>query len=164
MITNSYSQLNPELTYFLVIGIILVISSFRSLKGRRVRPFRLFLRPLIYILLGAVFLVEGFSFIVVVSVISGSLVGFLLGDRFGSGAEVFVNAGEIFYRRSPIVLGIWLLSYVGRVFIYQYDGTGSSSIFLDVALDFLLFSSAFMLMGESIYVYKEYSRIKNANH
>nr|WP_256202655.1 hypothetical protein [Sulfuracidifex tepidarius] len=140
---------------------LITFSSLRSLRGRKVKPFNLFTRPLIYVILGLLILLTDISPLVLVAVILGSILGILLGDRFGKGSQVFLDQGEIFYKRSPIILAIWLSSYIARVLMYPY--LGSSLLYVvSIALDFLLFMSGFMLLGESIYVFREYSKLKRA--
>ncbi len=156
-----YTYQQSELFYIALIAVFITFSSLRSLRGRKVKPFNIFMRPLIYVILGLFILFTDISPLVLIAVALGSVVGVVLGSRFGEGSQVFLNQGEIYYKRSPIILGIWLGSYIARIFMYSYM---SSSIFYVVAipLDFLLFMSAFMLLGESIYVFREYSKLKHS--
>jgi len=159
---NSFSYINNYefYEYIIILIIILVYSSYKSIiKGRKVRPSRLFIRPLFYIFLSLSTLSNTISMVELISILIGSVTGFLIAYYFGEDTKLFIGKNnDIYYKRSPVIFTLWILSFLGRIYIYFISENNIT--WIEIIFDFLLLMSTFMTLGESFYIYKKYRILK----
>ncbi|ARM75358.1 DUF1453 family protein [Acidianus manzaensis] len=138
--------------YLAVFAVIIFLSSLRSIRGRKYKLGKLFLRPILYLLLGAflafsdlfLFPIYIFLLFLIFSIIFGVLIGLKLGK-----ATVFYKNSELYYKRSLVTYIIWLILFLGRISI---EILGSVNDLELVILDSMLMLSAGLLIGESYQV------------
>ncbi len=130
----------------LIIGIILILSSYRGIYGRKYRPVRTFIRPILYIIL--LYAILAISNDVIMSLFSLVLIifGALLGLRFGGNVKFFYKNDILYYKRSPLVLALWAVVFTVRVFL---EFSGFYNAIIIVLIDFLLSLSTGLLIGEA---------------
>ncbi len=159
---NSFSYINNYefYEYIIILIIILVYSSYKSIiKGRKVRPSRIFIRPLVYIFLSLSALSNTVSMVDSISILIGSVAGFLIAYYFGEDTKLFIGKNnDIYYKRSPVIFTLWILSFLGRIYIYFISENNIS--WIEIIFDFLLLMSTFMTLGEFFYIYKKYRILK----
>ena len=147
MITTNFES---SYVYYLVgIALILTVSSYRSLRGRRYRPFRIFLRPFIYLFIGIALLIQNYEPSFLSISLLGLAAGFLMGLRLGSGVSLFYRRGDLYYRRSYWVYLFWLGSFLLRVYM---EVSFSPSAIDVILVDTLLMFSSGLLIGESYHI------------
>lgn len=146
---NSNSVAGSYLIYLVILAVVLTLSSYRSLYGRKYRPFRTFLRPLLYLLLGLSVLTQDFSGSLLLVSLTGLLAGIAVGGKLGSGVSFYYSGTELYYKRSPWVYLIWLGSFIARVYV---ETLSSISTLDTTILDSLLLFSSGLLLGESYHV------------
>jgi len=106
MISNPFE--NTYFLYLVFLALILTLSSYRSLYGRKYRPFRVFFRPAIYLLLGLGLLSQDFTDPLFITSLLGLLAGALMGVKLGSGVSFYILGGDLYYKRSVWVYLLWL--------------------------------------------------------
>ncbi len=82
-------------------------------------------------------------------------VGFAAGYMFGKHVSFFDRGGVLYFKRSPVVLILWLVSYITRIFLYYLLGTNFQVAFI---VDAILALTSGLLLGESIRVIRGHSQ------
>lgn len=114
---GTFPQQGNSFLFFLVfIVIIISLRLYRGVAGRVYSNVRVLRLPVVYMILTLV-TVLGIGFIDNVILLTLALVpvGFLFGYRFGSNVNFFTRNGAVYYKRSPMIMIVWLVSYVGRM-------------------------------------------------
>ncbi|BCS93518.1 hypothetical protein L3N51_01744 [Metallosphaera sp. J1] len=135
------------LIYIFIIAIIVFIGFLRNRNGRRYRPRRLLIRPIIYLLLGLIISLENISFLpfVIVAVFAG----FLVGMRYGESVTLFHKDEQLYYKRSSFIYGVWLVLLLVRL---SLEFLFPTNITISLIIDSMLMFSAGLLIGESYHV------------
>ncbi|AWR97002.1 DUF1453 family protein [Acidianus sulfidivorans JP7] len=152
MIETNFSS---TVEYYFIIALIIFLSSLRSVKGRKYKPTRVFIRPILYLLLGILVIVG--DPVILPLLIVAIILGIYLGMRFGLGTKFFIKGGILYYKRPIILYIIWLSLFVLRLFIgiaFPYNVEGIK------ITDILLMISAGILLGESYRIIKIANSIK----
>ena len=140
--------------FFLIIAIFLVMRTYRGIAGRRFNTSRIYRTPIIYGLLLVFFVVyleysHPLFFLTLLFVPAG----FLIGLRFDIRPKFFYNSQQLYYKRNPLVLIIWLISYLSRLaleFLYP------SNIYANLTVDSLLALTTGIIISEAITLVKTY--------
>ena len=161
-----------EIYTILVLAAILVIIAVRlftrlrkNASGARYSLRSILLLPILYSAI-TFFLMIGMPVsedaILVISLIIGIAIGLLLGRR----SEIFEKDGKMMYRRSAVIMAIWLVGFIARVGLEFVSGSfdfgpgmtplSPSGAFIFGA-DVLLAFSAGLLLGEAIMLYRSHS-------
>ena len=147
MISNPFE--NTYFLYLVFLALILTLSSYRSLYGGKYRPFRVFFRPAIYLLLGLGLLSQDFTDPLFITSLLGLLAGALMGVKLGSGVSFYYSGGDLYYKRSVWVYLLWLASFLLRAYLEVGSPTSFTVLTL---LDALLMFSSGLLLGESCHL------------
>lgn len=129
-----------------------IYAAARGLAFRRSRVIRL---PIMYILITLLLVVPlEITDRVALLTLLGAVPGLGVGYIFGKGVSFFQRNGMTYYKRSPVVMTIWLVSLVARVIIYfEFPQDLSLALLTDVLLSF----TAGMLMGEAVHILRGHS-------
>lgn len=139
---------------FIIIAIFLIMRTYRGISGRRFNTSRVYRTPIIYGILLVFFVVyleysNPLFFLTLLFV----PVGFLIGLRFDIRPKFFYNNQQLYYKRNPLVLIIWLISYLSRLaleFLYP------SNIYANITVDSLLALTTGIIISEAITLLKTY--------
>lgn len=142
---------------FLVIIVIVVIRRIMyAVRGRRYSSGRVLSLPVIYLILTVVTIIplEIQNSIALASLLTLP-VGFAIGYAFGRQASFFYKGGMLYYKRSPVVLIIWLISYVSRLFLLFVLYQNFRVLFI---VDAVIALTAGMIIGEAIHVLRKHDQ------
>ncbi len=150
--------------YFLLIflAIIVTLRIYRGINGRAYSTARVLRVPVIYVVLTLVTVLAVGTFepvlVATLALIPG---GFLLGYRFATKVTFFNINNRVYYKRSPAVLIIWLISFVIRIVL---EAAIAPSVTIDFIVDVILCTTTGIFIGEAINVVrmrKNYSGTDN---
>ncbi|MCL4375336.1 hypothetical protein M1394_00865 [Candidatus Marsarchaeota archaeon] len=155
--TASAIQGSSSLLVIAFVAIILTFRVYRNMKGTKFTAKKLYIAPATYILL-ALFSFAIYSYTVdeivlmFVLMAAGVGAGYVLGS-----AEFFINGGETFYKRSPVIITIWLISYIARFGLaYAYPNV----IIINIIVEAALFFTTGLITGEAVSISRKYEEHK----
>lgn len=129
-----------------VIAIYLLISIYRSLRGRKYKTSRILVRSYLYFILAFLLIISSLSLIEVsISAVLAS-VGIAIGIVSRERIHFFHRNGALYYRRSAIVLILWASSFVTRIGLEFFSKPGALDLLI---VDGLLGFSAGLIVGEA---------------
>ncbi len=150
------------LEYYLVLGIfvtLMVIRRVRSyLRGYKYNTSRLIRVPVIYALIllffssDVIFLAPP-SLIQLITMTAAAVAGIVGGLFFGKSGEVFKRDDQIYFKRSVVILAIWLISFLSRLVLDLLYPTDFTVQYMVISL--LAFSTG-LFAGESVAIYGTY--------
>lgn len=147
--TSFPSQDSTSFYFFLgFIAFIVVLRLYRGIRGRVYRNSIVLRPPIAYIvltLISVVFLglVDNVLLLTLLFIPAGTLLGY----RFGTNVKFFSRRGVVYYSRSPIMLSIWLASFMGRLVLEFIFPDSLNIIFI---LDAVLSLTTGLLLGEAL--------------
>ncbi len=150
--------------YIYLIGFLVFIIFLRIMRGIRGRRFsqgRVLMLPVIYILitLATVIPLELSHPIALIS-LAGIPAGFVVGYLFGQKVQFFNKNGMLYFKRSPVIMIIWLVSFVIRI-VLEFEFTLNFQALF--AVDVLLAVTSGLLIGESIHILRSHAEHKQKN-
>ncbi len=149
--TGTFPQQPGGLLYFLVfIAIIVTLRLYRGIHGRRYSNARVLRLPVIYTILTLVsVLLAGFIDNEILVTLALIPLGFIVAYRFGSNVNFFTRNGTVFYRRSPVIMVIWLASFISRYILEILYGNNLQVILF---VDAILSLTTGLIIGEAFHV------------
>lgn len=147
---TSAGSIETLVIFLAIIAIIVARRIVRGVYGRRYSTGRVLFLPVFYVLLTlafVIFLNIGDTEIYYTLLLIPA--GALLGLRIGGGISFFTKNGEVYYKRSPIILVIWLVSYVSRIILEFLYPTNRTII---LAVDIVLALTAGLIIGEAVHL------------
>ncbi|MGC8506129.1 MAG: hypothetical protein ACP5NK_05425 [Thermoplasmata archaeon] len=148
-------------TILLIVIILLLVlrRSIRSIRGRKFSKRRIIQRPLLLVILSAVFLFfPVFYQSDIVYFILSIVAGTIIGTRLGTLSTVYSDRGDFYYRSSIILTSLWLVTYVSRLILELFFNV--SSYLIDTVFIILLSFSAGLFLGEAINLIEKYNVAK----
>lgn len=135
------------------IGVIVTLRIFRGLSGRMYSSAGVLRLPVIYTIITLLAVLEiGFFDKVVLLTLALIPVGFLAGYRFGANVNFFTRGGAVYYKRSPVIMVVWLVSLIARMFLeLLFPSNLHVMLIVDSALSVttgLIIGEAFNLISE----------------
>lgn len=149
------------LLFFLVIVALVVVRRIRyAVRGRRYSTGRVLSYPVIYMILTLALVVSAdyqdpTALLSLLAIPAGFPVGYVLGRT----TSFFNQGGTLFFKRSPFVLIIWMVSYIGRLFILIELG---SNFEIGLIFDTILAGTTGVLIGEALRVIQAYRKHTSA--
>lgn len=139
------------------IAFIVIRRLFRGIRGRTYSQARVLRVPVVYSILSAILLTYIFSdliytLIAVLMVIPGLIVGI----RFGSLSTVYEENGKIMYRRSVVILAMWMILFLLRIYTELFI---PADLLVNFVIDALLILSLGMLIGEAYHLMAKYREL-----
>jgi hypothetical protein len=147
-------------TAIVLIIIVLILSRrmYRGIKGTKFSMRGLVVLPLIYIVLTLLFFAEfPFTITDIAITIAAIAAGVLSGLRFGQAVTFFQKEDVTYYKRSPFIMGIWIVAYVAR---FGLELMFPTSFIINFVVEILLGFSSGLLLGESIHINRKYTEHK----
>lgn len=149
------------LFFIAIIALIVIRRVYRGINGRRYTSGRAISLPVIYLII---------TFLIVVplelenpiALTSLALipVGVGIGYIAGRNVQFFERAGMTYYKRSPIVMVAWLISFIARL-VLEFEYPNSFNVAF--AIDAVLAMTSGMLVGEAVDVLRGYSGYKRGS-
>ncbi len=144
--------------YIILIAIALYLTfrTYRSVTGTRYSTYRLYLLPVAYLFLVLLTLVElSVSAVDAIAVFVSVAAGALAGLRLAGGVKFYEKNGQTYYKRSPFVMVIWLLSYIGR---FAVSLLIPSDFYVNFAVEIVLALTTGVILGEAYHIYNNYKK------
>ncbi len=143
----------------IVIALVLTLRVYRGMKGMKYSPGQVYSAPLIYFILLLVGLADlNPSYTDIIAVVLTLILGYFVGRKLAGGVRFFDKDGAIYYKRSPIILVIWLVSFIVRFGLDYITIPGIT--YLAIAVEVVLALTTGMIAGEAHHInisYKEYA-------
>lgn len=138
---------NNVLFFLAFIVVILTLRLYRGISGRRYSRARVMRLPIVYTAITLI-TVLGVGFIDEVLLYTLVLipVGFLFGYRLGSNVNFFTSNGAVYYKRSPVIMILWLVSFLGRIILEFFFATNLQVLLI---IDSALALTTGLIMGEA---------------
>ncbi|MEM0141610.1 MAG: hypothetical protein QXN66_06225 [Thermoplasmatales archaeon] len=153
MVTQQAQDLASFYTIGILIAIFVTYRITRSLKGRQLNSRRIFLAPVIYTLLAlGTVLLSAYSSLISRLPILFIPIAIPFGLRFAGGVKLFEKNGMIYYRRSPVILIIWLVSFILRITI---EAEFATTLTVVVLVNSLLCFTTGIIIGEAAVLFKK---------
>ena len=148
---GTFPQQSGGILYFLVfIAIIVTLRLYKGVYGRRYSNARVLRLPVIYTILALIsVLILGFIDNVLLLTLAFIPLGFIVAYRFGSNVNFFTRNGEVYYRRSPVIMIIWLVSFLTRYILEILYGNNLQIIML---VDAILSLTTGLIIGEAFHI------------
>jgi hypothetical protein len=140
----------------IIIVIVLAVARriYRSMRGTRFTTRGLYTMPAVYLLLTAVELAAvSPTYIDVLAAIVALALGLLIGLGIGGGVQFFEKNNSIYYKRSPVIMTVWLVSFMAR---FGLEIAYPSLTIAAVAVDVLLAGTTGMIIGEAVHIRRNY--------
>lgn len=160
MLTSLYGNAgNEELAVLIILAVLITFRTYRNLKLRRVNVVRLYFSPIFYMILSvlsliAITMTPEFVLIFVFIVAAGTVIGFI----FGGNVEFRELDTGTYYKRSVLIIFVWLASFIARAITGYLLPT---SFYANFGITLLLALTAGMLLGEAVRINREYNTHKN---
>ncbi len=145
-------------TILVIIAIIFTLRIYRIVNGTKFSTIGLYRLPVIYLALAAFSLVAlSPSYLDVVIAVVALVVGLLIGLRLAGGVHFFEKNGAVYYKRSILIMVIWLVSFIIR---FGVDLFYSSVPYASLAAGFLLSATTGVIIGEAVHIKRNYERYR----
>ncbi len=144
-----------------VIVLVITVRVYRSAtRGIRFSTARIYRLPALYLLITII------SIASITSLSQGLLLsaallaaGLLAGLRMAGGVKFFEKNGAIYYKRSPLVMLIWLVSFFARFGMgYMYPSVHYATL----AVALVLAATTGLIIGEASHIKKGYEAYKRS--
>lgn len=139
-----------------IILLVVVRRIMYAVHGRRFSRGRVLSLPVIYLFLTFVTLIplEYLNPVALLSLLAIP-VGFVAGYMFGKQVSFFNKDGVLYFKRSPVILILWLISYITRIVLVYLLGSNFDIVF---TVDSILALTSGLILGEAIRVLKGHSQ------
>ena len=149
-VQSGFGSTDSLLFVIALFGFVFVRRIIAATRGRRFTSGRVVMLPIVYTLL-TIFLIVPLEYThpLLMFTLLAIAPGFGVGYVFGKRVHFFMKHGEVYYRRSPVVMSVWLGSAIARLLLF-YGFTGNTTV--DILVDTTLVFTTGMLVGESIHI------------
>ncbi|MEM3675442.1 MAG: hypothetical protein QXV22_00115 [Thermoplasmataceae archaeon] len=151
------SQLGLDVIFVIII-LIVTRRLYRGINGTRFSYARVLRLPVIYGIL-TIF----YSLLLPTQYIIYSLIliamGTALGVLFGSSVKFFTRNQQVFYRRSPVIMSVWLAAFIARISV-DFAFPNNQIAILVVTL--LLSVTTGIIIGEAFHLITQYRRMNES--
>lgn len=145
----------PELGIILVlVALYVALHVIRNARGMRFSTSTLYRLPLVYLALTAIELLAiGPTYLDAIAVAAAVVAGAVVGLHASGGVHFFEKRGRVHYRRSPVIMIIWLLSFIGRFWVeIAYPAVPVAAL----AVDMVLAGTTGLIIGEAFHIKRGY--------
>ncbi|GGM67174.1 hypothetical protein GCM10007108_01540 [Thermogymnomonas acidicola] len=149
-------QIPPSfLPIVLILVVWLVYRLYRGLHGSRFSVSRIVVRTVIYVLLFLTVVDAGILSVpfLIVALIAGLVAGLV----YGRGVSFSLVEGRQYYRRSTVVMAIWLVGYIFRLMALLLYPTSRVAL---LASDLTLTAVTGLVIGEAMAIIARYRESK----
>lgn len=159
--TNGIGNLGSLAFLLIIVAWVAARRIMFAVRGRRFSKRRVLSLPVLYIFLTFLLIVPlEYNYPMALTSLLAIPAGFVVGYMFGKQVKFFNKNGALFFKRSPVVMVIWLVSYAARVILfYEF----SSNLQVSFIFDAVLALTAGMLIGESIRILRSHSEYRQGS-
>ncbi|MEM0200829.1 MAG: hypothetical protein QXD23_00275 [Candidatus Micrarchaeaceae archaeon] len=148
------------------IGILLVIvilyiiyRIYKNTKGIQYTQKNIYRGPVIYLILVFLGLLSfNTNYIDFIIVIFSIILGYFIGRKLSVGVKFFEKNGITFYKRSPLILEIWLISFLARFII---EILYPNIFILSLITEIILALTTGLILGEAYHIVISHKQKKN---
>lgn len=151
MLFSLGNQPNTIFVFFAIIILIAVVRLRRGLRGIRFSN-RIFLVPILYVVL-TIGIVFPMTLTQKEWMLAFGVIGFVIGIKISTDPNLFFNEGSLFYKRSGVILVIWLVALIFRLvleFFFPITGT-----LVDFAIGGALVFTLGIILAERFVIYRK---------
>ena len=151
--TGISSNSDSLYSLIIIIAIIVTLRLYRGINGRAYSRVRVLRAPVIYVVLTLITVVpSGISNIADLGTLILIPVGLIAGYRFGANVTFFRQNGVLYYKRSQLIMIVWLLSLIIRLVMEILYPASSTAI---LAVNVLLTVTTGLIIGEAMNIIKK---------
>ncbi len=137
-----------------ILAIAITVRVYRTAKGTRFSTAGLYMLPAFYLALTAISILElNPPAVDAIIAVVALLAGLLIGLRLAGGVHFFEKNAKVYYKRSPVIMILWLAAYVAR-FVVEISYPSVS--YAGLAVGFLLACTTGLIMGEAFHIRRNY--------
>ena len=158
---SSYSsipknELVPLIAIIVVFIAIRIYKGFNGIKFGKKTVYRTPILYLIIVLLGLAALNP--SYLDVVISLAAIILGIIIGINVSAGVTFFEKDSISYYKRSPIIMIVWLISFLLRLII---EVVLPSSMIIATIIELILSLTTGLIIGEALHIVKRYEHYKS---
>ena len=154
-------SLSSEIVVLVIVAAYLTFRAYRGMTGIRFRATRLFTTPMLYLILTLLSLfVLNPTYLDIIAVCAAVVVGTLVGLQLAGGAQFYEKNNAIYYKRSPLVLVVWLVSFVLRLGVGLLYPT---NLLIGILVEILLAGTTGVIIGEAVHINRSYNSYKESH-
>lgn len=162
--TNPFSVSSAGLPLSDIAGILIVIALFmtfrvyRGMKGTKYSVMTVYRSPVAYLaitIISLFFLSPTYTDIAVVFAVI--IIGYLIGLKLAGGLQFFEKGGVTYYKRSPFIMIVWLVSFIIRFGVSFFLPSNTLIVLL---VEVLLAGTTGMILGEATHINRSYKSYK----
>jgi len=144
---------------FIVFFAVIIYITVRRLRPRKFRPTRMYIWPVIYVLLVIFSATEINDPLMYLALPILGILGYLLGNKFLENGEIefFYNSERLYYKWPYSITILWSILFLTRIFL---EFIGEGNILLLSIVDFLLSLNTGLLVSASFKTIKEAKRYR----
>ncbi len=153
-------QGSGEMVFITIMAIVITLRVYRSAKGTRFSTTRLYRLPALYLIFTAIAIASIIptSTEIMIAVASAAA-GIAIGLRLAGGVKFFEKNGAVYYKRSPAIMIIWLVSFIGR---FAAEAFYPSDHYALVAVALVLAVTTGLILGEAFHIKRNYEAYRKA--
>ncbi len=161
MVTGATSPLSiyggssgTSASFLILIALLVTVRVYRNTKGRRFTKSSIYFLPIIYLILTVTSIFEAGPSVADLFATAASLAaGLMIGLRIAGGVQFFDKAGVTYFKRSPVIMIAWLISFMARFGIETFY---PAIPILGAAIEVILAATTGLIIGEAIHISRGY--------
>lgn len=155
------TQGNSLYVFVLIIAVIVTLRLYRGINGRAFSSARVLRTPVIYVILTLITVVPtGITDFADLGTLLLIPVGLVIGYRFGVNVSFFEQNGIVYYKRSQVIMFVWLVSLILRLVMEVIYPTSSTAILI---VNILLTVTTGLVIGEAMNIIKKEKEFREKN-
>ncbi len=156
-LTGSASA-SSDAAVLILIAVYLTFRAYRGMSGIRFKSSRLYLMPIIYLVLtvASLFILNP-SYLDMAVVFLAVVVGLFVGLGLAGGVQFYEKNEKAYYKRSPFIMAVWLASFIAR---FAVEFFLPSNFYLGFAVEIVLAATTGMIIGEAFHINRNYNKYK----
>jgi membrane protein CcdC involved in cytochrome C biogenesis len=139
-----------------IIAVFLTVRVYRNMRGLRFSSLRLYYLPIIYTaltLFTLYYLAPTVYYIGAVFI--AIVIGIFAGLKLATGVKFFDKDNQVYYRRAPTIMVIWMVSFIARLGVELFLPT---NLIINLAIELILAGTTGLIIGEAIHISRSYKK------
>jgi hypothetical protein len=129
---------------------------YRGMKGTKYSAMNVYRLPISYLAITIIsLLIISPSYLDILVVAAAIIVGYLLGLRLTAGLQFFEKNNATYYKRSPFIMIVWLISFIAR---FGIELLVPLSLPIEIGIDIILAGTTGMIIGEATHIGRSYKK------
>ncbi len=147
--------------FFIFIILYLAFRIYKNTRGMQYNPSKVYRGPIIYLIL--VFLGMATlnpNYAEVITVVLLIIIGYFIGRKLSGGVKFFEKNSVIYYKRSSLILVIWLISFLAR---FSIEVIYPNFFIPALITEIILALTTGLILGEAHHIVASYNK-KEGKH